>query len=500
MTNKTENDFAIQHSTSIDDIERGNYQQVPQKASTESHQSNQTNQGHIFQKFKDLQSSLGNGKRTSKSSRNQGDNPGSHKRVFSKSNDSNSVNDTGNTISGSSTGTFETSTIAIIEPMSKFRISERIMKALEVKKRLMAQSFVPIQSVEQHVAKLQQSTAAYFSTLLEQPNEKIQIDPSQSKNWATVGILADDPQERTSAKQTKYSLLKISNLVDVHLNVLLFGKTHQAWAPRLRRGMIIGIQQPKILRPTETDTTTGLHIDQVNHIFIIGWSKDCAQCEAYLRNGSQCSAIIDGRNGIYCEDHIRNAFKRSKNSRMELASGNITMAICSATEAQDNQGRHVYKVKDGIPAQARNTNDNRNRAASDNSAYILDGRGIVTNGKTINSLLAANNSKGNKKKLAEFLSSRNDIGAQMLRRAIGLGVEPATTTDSDKKAPSPFSSEAVRKIGFNPDASAGLLSRSEKDEKCRAINRLLHREKDTPAPSVSQLALGSQSEDKYVYL
>jgi len=164
----------------------------------------------------------------------------------------------------------ETSNTVIIEPMSKFRIryvnfqkriindlnahrmfSERILKPQEVKKRLMAQTFVPIQSVEQHVAKLQQSTAAYFPTLLEKPNEMNKFDPNQLKNWATVGVLAADPLERTSAKNTKYSLLKITNLVDVHFNVLLFGKTHEAWATRLRRGMLLGIQQPKILRPTE---------------------------------------------------------------------------------------------------------------------------------------------------------------------------------------------------------------------------------------------------------
>lgn len=129
--------------------------------------------------------------------------------------------------------------------------SERILKAQEVKKRLMAHTFVPIQSVEQHVAKLHQSTAAYFPTLLGNPNEMSKFDPNQLKNWATVGVLAADPLERTSAKNSKYSLLKITNLIDVYFNVLLFGKTHEAWANRLRRGMLVGIQQPKILRPTE---------------------------------------------------------------------------------------------------------------------------------------------------------------------------------------------------------------------------------------------------------
>jgi hypothetical protein len=75
------------------------------------------------------------------------------------------------------------------------------------------------------------------------------------------------------------------------------------------------------------------------------------------------------------------------------------MAICSATEAQDIQGRHVYKVKDEIPAQARRAYTN-SRSANDNAAYVLDGRGVVTSGKTVNDLLAANNSKENKKELA----------------------------------------------------------------------------------------------------
>lgn len=36
---------------------------------------------------------------------------------------------------------------------------------------------------------------------------------------------------------------------------------------------------------------------------------------------------------------------------------------------------------------------------------------------------------------------------------------------SDRKTTSAFSAEAIRKIGFNPDASAGQLNGSEKDEK-----------------------------------
>ncbi|CAO3659792.1 unnamed protein product [Umbelopsis ramanniana] len=457
MANYTQKDSGLQQSTSAHDKEWEQIEQSSRKSSTQVQPSNQAIDVQVYRKFKDLHSKLGSLKRKGKTSYSSEQDP-------SERSTSDSTNKATNSSLQCNGSTSETSNPVIIEPMSKFRISERILKPQEVKKRLMAQTFVPIQSVEQHVAKLQQSTAAYFPTLLENPNEMNKFDPNQLKNWATVGVLAADPLERTSAKNTKYSLLKITNLVDVHFNVLLFGKTHEAWATRLRRGMLVGIQQPKILRPTETDTITGLHVDQVNNIFIIGWSKDCAECEAYLRNGSQCSTIIDRRNGIYCEDHIRNAFKRSKNSRMELVSGNITMAICSATEAQDFQGRHVYKVKDEIPAQARRAYNN-SRSANDNAAYVLDGRGVVTSGKTVNDLLAANNSKENKKELADFLSTRNDIGAQMLRLATGLGKEPVTILDTDKQAPSAFSADAVRKIGFNPDASAGLMSGNEKDEK-----------------------------------
>jgi hypothetical protein len=165
--------------------------------------------------------------------------------------------------------------------------SERITKAQEVKKRLMAQTFVPIQSVEQHVAKLQQSTAAYFPTLLEQPNEINKFDPNRLKNWATVGVLAADPLERTSAKNTKYSLLKITNLIDVQFNVLLFGKTHEAWATRLRRGMLVGIQQPKILRPTEVSSVTNRVLNYPLRLTCSCPSKDRHNYRLTCRSGQQ---------------------------------------------------------------------------------------------------------------------------------------------------------------------------------------------------------------------
>jgi hypothetical protein len=183
----------------------------------------------------------------------------------------------------------------------------------------MAQTFIPIQSVEEHVAKLRQSLVSHITTHMsnsfQQNGEIIQYNDRKAlRNWATVGVIASDPEERKTSTKAKYSLLKLTNLVDVHLNILLFGKTHESWAHRLRRGMVIGIQKPQLLRPTEVktflfqvfattqftccillqfDTVTGLHVDGVNDIFIIGYSKDCAQCEAYLRNDAQCPTTID---------------------------------------------------------------------------------------------------------------------------------------------------------------------------------------------------------------
>lgn len=128
--------------------------------------------------------------------------------------------------------------------------SERVMKAQEVKKRLMEQTFVPIQSVDDHIEKLNRP-AVSSSNFLQHIEAMRTVNPKDLQDWATVGVLAANPEERTSSTSAKYSLLKITDLVDVQLNVLLFGRTHEAWAKRLKLGMVIGIQHPKILRPTE---------------------------------------------------------------------------------------------------------------------------------------------------------------------------------------------------------------------------------------------------------
>lgn len=52
----------------------------------------------------------------------------------------------------------------------------------------------------------------------------------------------------------------------------------------------------------------------------------------------------------------------------------------------------------------------------------------------------------------------------MLRTNFDMGSTEGNSA-SDRKAASAFSAEAIRKIGFNPDASAGQLNGSEKDEK-----------------------------------
>jgi hypothetical protein len=124
------------------------------------------------------------------------------------------------------------------------------MKAQEVKKRLMEHEFVPIQSVQQHIANLNKSTSAQFPDLVKY-GRKIETNPKLLEYWATVGVLEANPQERTTSTKKKYCLLKLTNLVDVHVNILLFGQTYESWYRRLQQGMIIGIQKPKVLRPTE---------------------------------------------------------------------------------------------------------------------------------------------------------------------------------------------------------------------------------------------------------
>ncbi|KAJ2961360.1 hypothetical protein NQZ79_g3373 [Umbelopsis isabellina] len=464
----------------------------------------------VFQKFKNLNSKLGNGKKTITSSSAQAL-ASNNKDVFpvlttdSKrkcaEDNANHINNTKTTSAkiDLNTQTSETNAI-IVEPMSKFRLRERVMKAQDVKKRLMDHEFIPIQSVQQHITNLNKSTAARFPELIKY-GKKIETNPKLLEYWATVGVLESSPQERTTSTKKKYCLLRLTNLVDVQVNILLFGQTYESWYRRLQQGMVIGIQKPKVLRPTELDTTTGLHVDRVDNIFIIGWSKDCAQCEAYLRDGSQCSTVIDGRNGIYCEEHVMFAYKRSKNTRMELASGDVALEIRAATESKTDQGRHVYRVQGGIvKTQKRSSAYGTKMVPQDNAAYVLDGGGIVTNSKTTTDLLSANYSKENKKELADFLSARNDFGARMLRQTTGFVNTLDESAQESAKGGSAFSAEAIRRIGFNPDPSAGQLSRIDKDQKSQAIDRLLRREKDKPLPSGSQQALTSQPKEKFVYL
>lgn len=453
----------------------------------------------VFQKFKNLNSKLGNGKKPSASPSAQVLTSDS-KRKRSEHN-ANLIDNTESTDAKTAPDTLSSDFKAVIvEPMSKFRLRERVMKAQEVKKRLIDHEFIPIQSVQQHISNLNKSTAARFPELIKY-GKKIETNPKLLEYWATAGVLEANPQERTTSTKKKYCLLRLTNLVDVQVNILLFGQTYESWYRRLRQGMVIGIQKPKVLRPTELDTTTGLHVDRVDNIFIIGWSKDCTQCEAYLRDGSQCSTIIDGRNGIYCEVHVMFAYKRSKNTRMELASGDVALEIRAATESKNDQGRHVYRVQGGIAkAHKRNSAYGTKTAPQDNAAYVLDGGGIVTNSKTTTDLLSANYSKENKKELTDFLSARNDFGARMLRQTTGFVSTPDESAQESTKGGSPFSAEAIRRIGFNPDPSAGKLSKTDKDSKSQAIDRLLRREKDTALPSGSQQALRSQSKEKFVYL
>ncbi|ORX52413.1 hypothetical protein DM01DRAFT_1336786 [Hesseltinella vesiculosa] len=257
--------------------------------------------------------------------------------------------------------------------------------------------------------------------------------------------------------------------------VFFSGKAADQFKNKIRMGSIVGFTKPTILRPGDVDSAVGLHVAHLYQVWLIGTSKDLGQCEAYVNNTTQCPATLDQRSGTLCDKHLVTICGKSKNTRMEFASGDSGLEIGWATTKLARNGQTKYQRMDVASQASKNMNKT--------FTYVIPGKGpINTLGKLIRKEVVQDPKKVAKEKKAwtQFLEGRSDPGAMMIRKLKGI---------EEKEAVNVLSKEAFLKIHNKTP-----MEKEEAQAKKRSIDMLLAQQQRKKAKKLND------EDPKFVYL
>ncbi|KAK4510447.1 uncharacterized protein ATC70_004877 [Mucor velutinosus] len=348
-----------------------------------------------------------------------------------------------------------------VEEHSGLRIKRRIVSTSKCKTGLQNVEFVPIQNVEHR-------TKQYFS---------IHVGVKPSKDWGTIGVVDK------CVALSDFSVTRITDMRGSFLNLYITGKAFAQNQNHIGMGSIIAIKRPFLLKPTETHHSIGLHVDQLQQMWVIGQSMDLAQCSSYVRKDVRCTEWTDIRSGDYCDKHLERVCNFSKNGRMELAGGDSGFDIRWATQKRQSDGSILYESKrerrvDPMLKLFSSTS----KSGKDREAYYLKGKGLVAVDGTLIQKTAPPKREptaAEKQELTEFLKGRRDPGAEMIRKIKGIKEDSPRTV---------LSKEALDKMGI------GIKSLTKEEEQAKkrsfeALSKASDKDDD-----------GSQKKPRYVYL
>lgn len=325
-----------------------------------------------------------------------------------------------------------------IDSRSGIRLKKRIYSAHQCDRGLQNVEFVPLTKLESHIA--------LFNS--------INIGVKPTKDWSTIGVIDK------CFPQDNFCVTRITDMRGVHTNVYITGKAYLKYQDQLGMGSVLAIKRPYLLKPTETNSSVALHVDQLQQAWVIGQSLDLIQCRNYIKKDVQCNEWTDIRSGEYCDKHLARVCIYSKNGRMELASGDSGFDIRWATKTRQSDGTFTYQAKkEKVEPTIKLMNNSRLKLKE---AYYVKGLGLVaTDGSLIKKKLPpkAEPTASEKAELQEFLKGRRDPGAEMIRKIKGIKEERPRTV---------LSKEALEKMGIGKKQ----LSKEEEESKKRSIEAL----------------------------
>ncbi|KAJ7967161.1 protein MCM10-like [Quillaja saponaria] len=143
--------------------------------------------------------------------------------------------------------------------------------------------------------------------------------------WATVGVLTENGNPRTSSTGKSYSIWKFGSLDENTVSVFLFGDAYQKNSKE-QAGTVFALFNCAV-RKDAVGTGFSLSVYSPSQILKMGNSVDYGVCKGKRKDGLACTLSINKRYGAYCKYHKSKASEKYSTMRTELKGGNLRTAF-----------------------------------------------------------------------------------------------------------------------------------------------------------------------------
>ncbi|KAJ3089772.1 hypothetical protein HK102_005535 [Quaeritorhiza haematococci] len=321
---------------------------------------------------------------------------------------------------------------------SRLRIKDRLIPASTLGHRMEGRRFVPLAEI----------------------HKQLEYDDI-SGDWVTIGVISEKSSPRTSSRGDKYVVFKLTDLKDCQLATFVFRESFERhWKEIV--GSIIAILNPKIVMPMESDGDIALDVDHPDKWMKLGTSIDLGFCKGTRKDGQKCTMHLDMRDGDFCPYHVLNGLKRGKIGRQEFASSTAGIILGDPMKAHRENLKSKRKHING-------SSDADGRRGTNGTYVFENGLRTTSHGAEIRPAtgLAKKTTKqdpaeeAEEKALLDSLMSSHSAGARYLKALHG---SPNPSLSDDAKSPNKlgFSTNALRKMGFNPITGEDIILPEER--------------------------------------
>ncbi|CAI0557696.1 unnamed protein product, partial [Linum tenue] len=181
------------------------------------------------------------------------------------------------------------------------------------------------------------------------------VGDSISGCWATVGVLTEKGQPRTSSAGKSYSIWKLSCLDESSVSVFLFGDAYKLNCME-KAGTVFALFNCSV-RKDNMGQGFSLSVFSANQILKMGTSVDYGVCKGKRKDGMACSLVvnkyvhkvlINSRQAVYCRYHnVVNMTSKNDHIVMNrLALTHFDLTLLFYRKLLRDSPRHVLSLRE----------------------------------------------------------------------------------------------------------------------------------------------------------
>lgn len=323
-----------------------------------------------------------------------------------------------------------------------------------------------------------------LSTLLKTVTAPSYELPDPDNDYVVIGIIAYksipkyiQTEKKDMDIKSRYCVLTLTDL-KWEISLFLFDEAFKRYW-KIQVGYIIAILNPGIMKPKNIDSGDFCLVlsHEYDSLLELGVSRDLGFCNAMKRNGKQCTAWVDIRHFEVCGFHVDQGMYKTKNSRMEIASGS---QLYSPKKNKYISTRVGYskgpKPAEGLLAEYTGWvhdpwNGNVFMVSNFSYDYERDGLDVKKTERMRNRLQKQTQESNMIKRFLAYEDVLHKTSLDSLKNKI-KSVSSVSLENSSNLRPEPFSARSIKRIGFDPYSHLASESRLS----TRPIEHLLSRD------------------------